>query len=91
MVLGKKKLKFTFIYLKKKAIYSMLGTKNPINYIVDRVSRGSRLPSLTRVLLYLVIVGVSRVSWALRYLDKPKSKRALLRLTLTSNIIILFA
>ena len=38
---------------------------------MDRGWRESRLPSLTRVLLYSVIVGVSQVSWAVRYLDKP--------------------
>ena len=34
--------------------------------------RESRLPSLTRVPLCLVTVGVSRVSWEFRYLDKPR-------------------
>ena len=41
-------------------------------FIVDGGWRESRLPSLAGVLLCLVRVGVLRVSWAVRYLDKPQ-------------------
>ena len=44
--------------------------KNQFTFIVDRGWRQSRLSSLARVLLCLVIVGVPQVFWAVMYLDK---------------------
>ena len=41
-------------------------------FIVDSVLRESRLTSLPIILLCLVRVVVPRVSWAVRYLDKPQ-------------------
>ena len=40
------------------------------NLFTFNVDRGWRFPSLARVLLCMVRVGVPRVSWAVRYLDK---------------------
>ena len=45
--------------------------KSLILYIVDPSCRETWLPILARVLLCLVRVGVTWVSWAVRYLDKP--------------------
>ena len=46
--------------------------KKHFTFIVDCGWRASRLPSLARVLLCLVRVGVPQVSWSVRYLDKPR-------------------
>ena len=54
--------------LQTNAIYTK-GKK--LTIFVDHFLRESRLPSLARVGLCLVRVGVPRVSWAVRYLDKP--------------------
>ena len=46
--------------------------KTILTFILDRGWRESRLPSLARVLLCLVRIGVPQVSCAVRYLDKPQ-------------------
>ena len=46
--------------------------KTVFTFILDRGWRESRLPSLARVLLCLVRIGVPQVSCAVRYLDKPQ-------------------
>ena len=49
--------------------------------IVYRGWRESSLLSLARVLLCLVRVGVPRVSWAVRYLDKPQWRAVIVKMT----------
>ena len=60
------------LYLVFKPIYSILRTEKKVFTFFTHPGWGeSRLPSLARVLLCLVGVGVSQVSWESRYLDKP--------------------
>ena len=46
-------------------------TEKNLNLYFGPCMRESSLPSVAGVLLCLVRVGVIRVSWAVRYLDKP--------------------
>ena len=54
---------------------------------MDHGWRESRLPSLARVLLCLVRVVVTWVSWAVRYLDKPGWRAVVLVYYLTETLI----
>ena len=79
LVLGKERLNILVssleLFLVKKKI-NLLNTrgenKTVFTFILDRGWRESRLPSLARVLLCLVRIGVPQVSCAVRYLDKPQ-------------------
>ena len=76
LVLAKEKLETSASssepYQVYPSIYSILGTEKPLfTCIIDHGRTESRLPSLARVLLCLVRVGVSWMSWAVGYLDKP--------------------
>ena len=56
---------------------------------MERGWRESRLPILTIVLLCLVIVGVSLVSLAVRYLDMPRWRAVTGELWLNQVVLIL--
>ena len=66
--------------------YLLLGTEKTLStFIVDLGWREIRLPSLARVLLCLVRLGVQRVSWVVSYLDMPCSMESC-TLDVISNI-----
>ena len=77
LVIGKDKLeKFSALL---RALHSfwlnLLNTRDRkylYTCIVDQDWSDSRLPWLDIVLLCLDVVGLKRVSWAVRYLDKPE-------------------
>ena len=78
ILFGFRKGKTGFLCCRLRAISSFLinllntrGKNALYIFIVDRGLRDSSLPSLARVMLHLVRVGVTCVSWALRYLEKP--------------------
>ena len=77
LALGKDFFYFLFVFKLRAissfwSIYSILGTeKTQFTCIVDHDWRESRLQSLAIVMLCLVRVGVTWVSWTVRYLDKP--------------------
>ena len=77
LFLGKEKLEVCCCQFKLylfffRSIYSVLGTEQTIFIcMVDCGWRESNLPSLPRVLSWLVSFCVVRVIWLVRYLDKP--------------------
>ena len=77
-------------------LVSLLNARDRKNtFIVDCAWRESRLPSLTIVLLCLVLVGLSQLSWAVRYLDKPRWRALMVggyfRYTLWVNLSFTFS
>ena len=78
LVLGKERLNILVSSLELFLVFFNQFTqykgqnKTVFTFILDRGWRESRLPSLARVLLCLVRIGVPQVSCAVRYLDKPQ-------------------
>ena len=79
LVLGKERLNILVSSLELFLVFFLYQftqykgqNKTILTFILDRGWRESRLPSLARVLLCLVRIGVPQVSCAVRYLDKPQ-------------------
>ena len=78
LVLGKERLNILvsslelFLFFFNQFTQYKGQNKTVFTFILDRGWRESRLPSLARVLLCLVRIGVPQVSCAVRYLDKPQ-------------------